>query len=330
MSGIGGMNMRKNISQCIDINSKYCPCLLADTNHCIFCSHLKGETTCNCNWSGLCILYEQHWQHKKIEQSEQPIQTRSEEQVEFIIKQQIGQNTYILEFEVTTELAVQLQKIGSFVFVRCPSDQHFFYFPINIMKVEGNTLQVGIESIGPKSIKILGSNNNKLIVRGPYYNGVLGGPWIDNITDGNIILVAGGIGQAPAFPLAAKLMSRSNEVMAMLAPGKVGKIFIDQELAKMGVQVHNVPSLRQIGMPMLREWFDLKPDLIVSAGPDEQHYGVIAAMQAAGVNIPMVATNNATMCCGEGICGSCLKKTKDNKSIRMCKQQTDFSNIIED
>ena len=330
MSGVGGMKMRKNISQCIDINSKYCPCLLADTNQCIVCNHLKGEATCNCNWSGVCILNEQHWQYKKQQQCEEPVTTRSEEQVEFVIKEQIGQNTYILEFEVTTELAEQLKKIGSFVFVHCPNDPHFFNFPINIMKVEGNTLQVGIETIGPKSLRILAENNNKLVVRGPYYNGVLGGPWIDNITDGNIILVAGGIGQAPAFPLATKLVSNSNRVMAMLAPGKVGKVFIDKELSAMGAQVHSVLSLRQNGMTMLREWFALKPDLIVSAGPDAQHYGVIAAMQAAGVNIPMVATNNATMCCGEGICGSCLKKTKDNKSIRMCKQQTDFSEIIED
>ena len=322
--------MRKNISQCIDINSKYCPYLLADTNQCIVCSHLKGEATCNCNWTGVCILNEQHWQYKKQQLSEEHIMTRSEEQVEFIIKEQIGQNTYILEFDVKNELAEQLKKLGSFVFVHCPSDPHFFNFPINIMKVEGNTLQVGIETIGPKSIKILAENNNKLVVRGPYYNGVLGGPWIDNITDGNIILIAGGIGQAPAFPLATKLMSNGNKVMAMLAPGKVGKVFIDKELGEMGAQVHIVPSLRQLGMPILKEWFALKPDLIVSAGPDAQHYGVIAAMQAAGVNIPMAATNNATMCCGEGICGSCLKKTKDNKIIRMCKQQIDISEIIED
>ena len=173
--------MGKNISQCIDINSKYCPCLLADTNHCIFCSHLKGEDTCNCDWSGICILNELHWQYKKQQQVDEPTKTRLEEQVEFIIKEQIGQNTYILEFTVTSELAEQLEKIGSFVFIRCSSDPHFFNFPINIMKIEGNTLQVAIETIGPKSSKILAGNNNKLVVRGPYYNGVLGGPWIDNI-----------------------------------------------------------------------------------------------------------------------------------------------------
>lgn len=321
--------MDKNLSQCIDINSKYCPCLLAETNHCVFCSHLKGETTCNCNWSGSCILYEKHWQYNK-QQVEEIIKTRLEEQVEFMITERIGQNTVILELEVSHELAESLKKIGSFIFLRCANDPHYFNFPVNVMKIIGNTLQVGIETIGPKSMRIVAEGNNKLIVRGPYYNGVLGGPWIDNITGGNIILIAGGIGQAPAFPLATQLMSRNNQVKAILAPGKVGKIFIDQQLGEMGIQVYNVASLRKFGMPLLREWFATQPDLIISAGPDQQHYGIIATMQDIGTNIPMVVTNNATMCCGEGICGSCLKKTRDNKNIRMCKQQIDFSTMMED
>ena len=330
MFSIGGMTMSKNISQCIDINSNYCPCLLADTNHCIVCSHLKGEMTCDCNWSGICILYEQHWQYKIKEKNEEIIKTRMEEQVEFSIKEEIGQDTVLLEFEVSTKLAESLQKIGSFVFLRCPSDPYFFYFPVNIMKAQGNVLQVVIETIGPKSMKILADNNRKLLVRGPYYNGVLGSPWIDNMTDGNIILVAGGIGQGPAFPIAGKLMANNNQIKALLAPGKVKKVFIDKGLQEMGATVYMVSSLREFGMPILREWLMMQPDLIVSAGPDVQHYGIITAMQDVGVNIPMVATNNATMCCGEGICGSCLRKTRDHKTIRMCKQQTDFLNIIED
>jgi len=318
-----------NISQCIDMNSKYCPCLLAAANNCIFCSHLKGEVICDCNWSGRCILYEQHWQYKKQDGDESQT-LRTEEEVEFIIKERFGENTLILEWNVSPQLAAELTRIGSFVFLRQPSDPHYFYFPVNIMSIQGNTIQVAIETIGPKSKRIVEGNNNKLLIRGPYYNGVLGAPWIDNITDGNIILVAGGIGQAPGFPLVSKLMRSGNKVTALLAPGKVGQIFIAKPLEELGVTVHQVSSLRQFGMTMLREWLALTPDLIVSAGPDEQHYGVIAAMQGARVNIPMAATNNARMCCGEGICGSCLKKTRDHKMIRMCKQQTDFSSIIED
>jgi hypothetical protein len=73
----------------------------------------------------------------------------------------------------------------------------------------------------------------------------------------------------------------------------------------------------------------LNPDLIISTGPDEQHYGIIAAMQAAGVNIPMAVTNNSTMCCGEGICGSCEKETVNHTFVRTCKVQTDFMNFLQ-
>ena len=110
--------MIKNSSKCIDINSKYCPCLLAETNQCVFCSHLKGEMTCNCNWSGMCILYEKHWQHKKQHQGEESPKTRIEEEVSFNIKEQLSDNTYRLEMQVSAELATQLALLGSFVFLR--------------------------------------------------------------------------------------------------------------------------------------------------------------------------------------------------------------------
>lgn len=323
--------MNRNISQCIDVNSKYCPCLLAETNQCIFCSHLKGEMTCNCNWAGVCILYEKHWQYKKIQQQcEDSIKTRMEEEVTFTVKEQISENTYRMEMQVSNEFAEPLMSIGSFVFLKRPTDPAFYYFPVNIMRVQDNTLEIVIEAIGPKSIRVIADNNDKIVVRGPYWNGVLGQPWIDNLTYGKIILVAGGIGQAPALPLAVNLMKNNNQVTTVLAPGKVGKIFIEEQLSELGAVVHIVPSLRKNGMPMLEELLQQSPDLVVSAGPDSQHYGIIRTMQAAGVNIPMVATNNATMCCGEGICGSCLKKVQDNKEIKLCKQQIDFLNIIED
>jgi hypothetical protein len=83
---------------------------------------------------------------------------------------------------------------------------------------------------------------------------------------------------------------------------------------------------------MLRSLFQSSecPELVVSAGPDDQHYGIISAMQAANVNIPMAATNNATMCCGEGICGSCIKETQIGEFIKTCKVQTDFTQLIHD
>jgi len=76
--------------------------------------------------------------------------------------------------------------------------------------------------------------------------------------------------------------------------------------------------MRREGMAKLREIIGnekLIPDLVVSSGPDDQHYGVINVMQSENINIPMAATNNAPMCCGEGVCGS-------------CKIQTDFLSFV--
>ncbi len=314
---------------CSDINSPFCPCLLADTNHCISCSQLRGQPFCDCNWSGVCILYEKQWQSKGSGWRSDNSHERWDVITEFSKRETIAPDIYRLEFEVSEEMARELRKTGSFVFMRRPEDPYYFHFPVGIMTLQDTTAGVVIEAVGPKSVRLIDAPDNRVLVRGPYYNGVLGQPWIDKITSGTILLVAGGMGQPPALPIAAKLLSGGNRVEAVLAPGKIGRIFIDQDLAAMGVTVHNVDSMRRSGLDMLGRWLggDIKPDLIVSAGPDEQHYAVINAMQAANLNLPLAVTNNATMCCGEGICGACECETNDNGKIRLCKNQIDIKQL---
>lgn len=322
--------MHNNMSRCIDINSPYCPCLLAETNNCVFCSHLQGKSTCDCNWTGICVLYEKHWQEpqKCHEGGERKI-VRTEVETCYEIIKQINNNVYQLEFSLPEELAISLDKVGTFVFIRRSNDPDFYHFPVGVMKVKRNKVQVVVETIGPKSRRILSGSNTSLFIRGPYFNGVLGQPWIDNTENSKILLVAGGMGQAPALSIAAKLVKNNNDVMAILAPGHIGKVFIDNELEEIGVKVEIVSSMRRIGLDLLSSLFS-KYDLVVSAGPDEQHYSVIDAMQRAGVNLPMAATNNAKMCCGEGICGSCQKETINQGIVRTCKTQINFKDIIRD
>lgn len=322
---------RRFTASCIDINTPYCPCLLAETNHCVFCSHLRGQAVCDCNWSGVCILYEKQWQPKNGLMRSDSLPTRTDELGQIVRRETVGKDTYLLEVTVTEELARGLEKTGAFVFLRRQEDPQFFHFPVGVMKVEGRNLHMVIEALGPKSNRVLESGVSEVLVRGPYFNGVLGQPWIDNITCGKILLISGGIGQAPALPIAAKLATNRNMVTAVLAPGHIGAVFIVAELNRLGVKTHVVDSMRRNGFSLIIDWLGdgaPRPDLIVSAGPDEQHYGVISAMQTAGLNIPMAATNNSIMCCGEGICGSCARETQDNRVIKTCKVQTDFTQLL--
>jgi len=318
------VQQKLNVS-CIDLHSPYCPCMLAETNHCIMCSQLRGQSTCDCNWSGLCILYEKHWQ-PKICSSEQPT-VRIEMETNISRKELIANNAYLLEFTVNEALAEELTKTGAFVFLRQPNDPEYFHFPVGVMNITGQLVQVAVEDTGPKTNRLLTSNNDRIFVRGPYYNGILGQPWIDNITCGTIILATGGMGQAPALAIGNKLLANKNDVIVIVAPGKVGEIFIGQKLRELGATVYAVDSLRRSGLGIIERLFESgrNIDLVVSTGPDQQHCSIITTMQNAEVNIPMAATNNATMCCGEGICGSCQRETADNRTLRMCKVQADFT-----
>jgi NAD(P)H-flavin reductase len=317
--------------KCIDVNTPYCPCLLAETNHCVLCSQLQGKNFCDCDWNGLCILNEKHW--KPTMKITEDMIFRQELETNIIVKEKISENTYLIGFVVNDELAKSLQQVGSFVFLRRLEDPQFFHFPVEIMKVNGTEVTVVIESRGPKSTRLLEDETGKMLVRGPYFNGVFGQPWIDVISCGTILVIAGGMGQSPALPIIEALVVHNNQVVVILAPGQTGKIFIAEELRQLGVAVQQVSSFRKEGLPLIHELFineARRPDLVVSAGPDDQHKAIIKAMQAANVNLPLAATNNATMCCGEGICGSCDRVTKDHQKIRACKVQTEFVNLIDE
>ncbi|MDU2066418.1 MAG: hypothetical protein E6713_16500 [Sporomusaceae bacterium] len=320
--------MRKRL-QCIDVNTKYCPCLLAETNQCILCSQLQGKDFCSCDWPGICIFNLKEWQ-KPL--TAMPDFWRREEEVTMTASEAIGINTYKLSFALSADFAAELSRLGAFLFFRLAKDPLYFQFPVAVYKITGSQIEVIVEIIGPKTRRLWENRNDSILVRGPYFNGLLGQPWIDKISCGTILLIVGGIGQAPALAIAQKLRNGQNEVKAFLAPGQVGTLFCVEDLAALGVTVYPLDSLRQTGFAKIREWFITEkelPDVIVSAGPDVQHQAIIKILDETHVNLPLVVTNNAVMCCGEGVCGSCQKKTKTDETVRLCKVQTDFDVLAE-
>lgn len=319
-------------ARCADINTPYCPCILADTNHCVYCSQLKGEAVCNCNWSGVCILNEKSWQSKSIRKNnnENPYVFRTEMVAPILEFKLIADNTYYLLLKLSPELAHDLDRPGAFVFIRRDCDPDIFKFPVGVMYVDQENVGLVVETIGPKSSQIL-NHNGSLIIRAPYYNGVLGGPWIDKLSEGKVILLAGGLGQPPALPIAKTLLAHGNRITAILAPGKTGKVFISDTLSHANARIITVKSMRSEGLMLLREMLNIPeelPDLLVSAGPDEQHFSIASLLQNINIELPMAATNNATMCCGEGVCGSCDKESHNGSKVRTCKTQTDFLSFI--
>lgn len=312
-------------SKCIDLNSAYCPCILASSNHCVFCAHLQGKTICDCNWSGICILYEKKWNARNDligVKSHRP-----ELECKILERTFSTESVCRIVLEVPRTLAEQLREPGSYVFLRKSADPQYYHIPIGVMQVSGeDKIVVVVEALGPKSTRVT-EEDQTLLVRGPYKNGIFGSPWINNLTEGKVLLLAGGMGQPPALPVAEKLTRNYNKVTAIISSSSTGFIGI-KEMANMGVEIVQVESLRRDGYQqfaaLLAEdtW-----DLVVSCGPDAQHYAIMDIMREADIDLPMAATNNNIMCCGEGICGSCTKETNQHEHIRTCKVQIDIADL---
>ncbi|MBQ5636245.1 MAG: hypothetical protein IIV08_01675 [Selenomonadales bacterium] len=317
--------MRILKEHCIDVNSEYCPCILAEMNHCIMCSQLQGKGSCTCEWNGTCVLYEKHWNGERTRP-----QKRIEEVSSFSSVETVGDKTVVISFDVSEALAHMLNKVGSFVFLRRKDDDQFYHFPVGVMSVDHTSITVAIEAVGTKSKRLLEDTSAEIIVRGPYYNGMFGQPWLTTIRGESVLLVAGGIGQAPLLPVARELVQGENRITAILAGGKVGVIFVSEELREMGIDVIEVSSLRQEGMSLLRKKLKKGVDFIASCGSDNQHCGIISVLHEMKLDLPMAATNNAVMCCGEGICGSCHHKMKDGRVVKLCKVQADFRELEQD
>lgn len=313
-------------SKCIDINSEYCPCTLASSNHCVFCAHLQGKDVCDCNWSGVCILYEKKWNARN---DDIMIAREHRPEIECAILEWefINKNVCRIVLAVPPELARQAKNPGTYVFIKRSIDPPYFHIPISVMRVtDESKITVVIEALGPKSLRVV-EEDQKLLIRGPYKNGIFGLPWIEKLTYGKVLLVAGGMGQPPALPVAEKLVSNYNRVTAIIAPGTTG-YFTTAELQSMDIELIAVDSLRRAGYASLaRKLAENYWDLVVSCGPDEQHFAVMDTMRAAGCDLPMAATNNNIMCCGEGICGSCTKETVDQRHVCTCKTQLDFADL---
>ncbi|MDT8904063.1 hypothetical protein [Anaeroselena agilis] len=47
--------------ECEELAAERCPCTLAETAECTYCTHLRGETVCDCDWQGRCAFERYQW-----------------------------------------------------------------------------------------------------------------------------------------------------------------------------------------------------------------------------------------------------------------------------
>lgn len=322
--------MDYEIKDCIDSGSKYCPCHLAETGDCILCSHLNNTTFCDCkNWRGTCIYKE------FINNGYKAKEERETHSCKIAKKLKFGNDLIILDVEVNKALVESLVNPGSYVFVRNPKSNSFYDAPISVMKSDTSkdiiTLSIEIKGIKTKSIDEL-KENETILIRGPFWNGVLGLKNIKDLKDKKTLLICRGIGYAPMIPVIKRLYSNGNEINLLLDSAN-----IDKEEIIRTIDTYNVKPIELNTIENGKLSASLKDSineilskneisLVHIAGPDILISEVINYI---GDKYKFSCCNNAKMCCGEGICGTCSVRYKGHVVKKLCKVQVDPKYIFE-
>ncbi|NFM46588.1 sulfide/dihydroorotate dehydrogenase-like FAD/NAD-binding protein [Clostridium botulinum] len=301
-----------------------CPCHLAETGDCILCSQLSGKKFCDCiNWKGVCIYQEFIWNGKKAKEERETYLGK------IIKKDNIEDKTIVLTISLSHKLCQQLVYPGSFVFLRNKNDSGFYDAPISIMDVdtEENFIKVAIEIRGVKTKTIASLNkNDDILVRGPFWNGVLGLKNVYMTKNGASLLISRGIGQAPLVPVMKKLYSNGNKIIAIIDNSGYENILIKDYLELYNTEVIELNTLKAGELTeelkdKLKEILDKEDiNIIHCSAQDIIIYKLIEFLDG---KVPISSSNNAKMCCGEGVCGTCTVRYKGHIVKRLCKVQTE-------
>ncbi|WP_032121651.1 sulfide/dihydroorotate dehydrogenase-like FAD/NAD-binding protein [Clostridium amazonitimonense] len=294
------------------------------------CSQLSGKSFCDCiNWKGVCIYQEYHNNENKIKPG------RKEILCKILNKTYLEPDVISMTILIPHKLAQDLYAVGSYVFMRNPESISYYDVPISVMDVnlEENTITLVIEIKGvkTKSIEKL-CEDEKIVLRGPYWNGVFGIKNIYNAKEGNSIVVSRGIGMAPMIPVIRKLYSNGNKITLILDKGGYKNNFVEEELKKYDVSLIECDVLE--GGELTEDIKNILDNLIKDKDINLIHCSgadilIFKIVEFNNKRVKLSCCNNAKMCCGEGVCGSCSHRYKGHKQKRFCKIQTEPENIFE-
>jgi len=121
-----------------------------------------------------------------------------------------------------------------------------------------------------------------------------------------VLIVAKGVAQGCAAHITRYFADRKTPVTLAVGQGSSDAVFARRWLSDGDARIvmldktddHNSGDIRTL----IRS---TASDLIISAGPDIQHRMLQTLANEIAPRSRTAYTNNALMCCGEGICGSC-------------------------
>ena len=195
---------------------------------------------------------------------------------------------------------------GQFVIIRIDEDGERIPLTIADADPKRGSLTLVVQSVGKTTerMTLLSPGERLLDVVGP-----LGSPThVERF--GTVVVIGGGIGIAPAHPIAEALKDAGNHVVSVLGARTRGLLIMEEEMRRASDEVlicTDDGSYGKHGLvtDVLGELVESrgKPDLVVAIGPVIMMKFVCILTRRLG--IPTVVSLNPIMIDGTGMCGGC-------------------------
>jgi ferredoxin/flavodoxin---NADP+ reductase len=223
---------------------------------------------------------------------------------EILQKQLIGPQVYLMRV-MAPEIARKRQA-GQFVILRVTEQGERFPLTIVDSDAREGSIIIIFQAIGVSTRRLaaLSEGESILDIAGPLGNAI----HIEKY--GHVVCVGGGVGIAPAYPIAAAMKAAGNRLTALISGRTKEHVILRDEMAAIADEVKIATddgSLGVKGFPthVLQAMLDAgeKIDFVLAVGPVPMMRAVAELTRTYGIRT--MVSLNPIMVDGTGMCGGC-------------------------
>lgn len=207
--------------------------------------------------------------------------------------------------ELNAPLVAKHAKAGQFIILMMNDAGERIPLTIADFDKEKGTITIVFQEVGKTTLALGLLKEGDEIA---HLNGPLGKPsHTENF--GNVVIIGGGVGIAPIYPISRALKEAGNNVIAIIGSRTKELLFWED---KMRIVSHKLIVTTDDGTygihgfvtdPLKKIMDDEKIDRVIAIGPVPMMKAVSSVTKER--NIPTIISLNSLMVCGMGMCGAC-------------------------
>ena len=333
---------------CTDRGSLRCPCHLMATGQCYTCTMVrKGICSCEeaAGWQGICPYTVYCQQGERV----LPAGADSVSQFDVLTKTDYGGGLHVVRLKVPRGFFEECRRPGTYIMAEALG----WRTPVSVLRCEGGGGSAGdgsgcddgwsveflVKETGPKSRELIrmAEEDGCWKAAGPYYNGLLQADQLEQWMEAGrqqwrgekkekLLAVVRGSAAAPLLHLLDSLQEADCQVRLYLDDENLPESFLENYLTGQvyqrirlqdGYTLKRMKYLIQAAAADFADSSETMQQIMVLVSP---HYMEQLLDGLSGhVRSRIILPNQANLCCGMGLCGSCSHTDRDGVTVKLCK-----------